>query len=100
MAPWALQLMVVDSNGEAWLYRRDERIRRPLATIGRCDAAGIQYLVPEIQLLFKAKAPRPKDEADFRSALPHLDHESQAWLAHCIRLLHPDHPWLASLASL
>jgi hypothetical protein len=97
--PWAFQLMVAESDGEDWLYRRDPRIRRPLATIGHCDAAGIPYLAPEIQLLFKAKAPRPKDAADFHCALPHLDHERRGWLAHCLRLLHPDHPWLARLAS-
>jgi hypothetical protein len=97
--PWALQLMVADSSNEDWLYRRDARIRRPLHTIGHRDAAGIPYLAPEIQLLFKAKAPRPKDEADFLVALSYLDLESRAWLAQSIRLLHPDHPWLVSLGS-
>ena len=30
-SPWALQLMVDDTDGADWLYRRDHRIRRPVA---------------------------------------------------------------------
>ena len=31
---------------------------------------GIPYVIPEVVLLFKAKARRAKDEADFQHALP------------------------------
>ncbi len=54
-APWALQLMIADTDGEEWLFRRDRRIRRPLAGIGRHSADGIPYLAPEIQLLYKSR---------------------------------------------
>ena len=96
-APWTLQLMVADISNDQWLFRRDARISCPLAAIGRRTDDGIPYLTPEIQLLYKAKAPRPKDEADFARALPYLNGESRKWLAHALALVHPDHPWLIQL---
>jgi hypothetical protein len=29
-APWGLQVLLADSDGDDWLYRRDHRIRRPI----------------------------------------------------------------------
>ena len=55
-----------------WICRRDEAIRLPIAQIVLRTADGIPYLTPEIVLLFKSKATRDKDEADFARALPHL----------------------------
>lgn len=97
--PWVLQLMVGESSGEQWLFRRDPRIQRPLATIGRQTQEGIPYLAPEIQVLYKAKGRRPKDEADFFIALPHLDAEARRWLAQSLTLVHPGHAWLSLLTD-
>ena len=96
-APWAIQLMVVDTINDEWLFRRDARIRRPLSSIGHRTNDGIPYLRPELQLFFKAKGLRPKDEADFARTLPFLDEESRGWLAQSLTLVHPRHPWLAEL---
>jgi hypothetical protein len=98
-APWVLQLMIADTGDDRWLCRRDPRIHRPITTIGRQTSDGIPYLAPEIQLLYKAKAPRPKDEADFIEAIPRLNQQSRHWLAQAIALIHPDHPWLAQLEN-
>lgn len=97
--PWALQLMVADVDGADWLFRRDPRVRRPLTTIGRCTGDGIPYLAPEIQLLYKATAPRAKDEADLTIALPFMDRASRRWLEQDISMVNPGHPWLAALDS-
>lgn len=96
---WALQLMVADQVDDQWVFRRDARIRRPLATLGQQTQDGLPYLAPEIQLLYKAKSPRPKDEADFATTLPSLDQQRCQWLAQALALVHPDHPWLARLAE-
>src|SRR5450432_298856 len=79
--PWVLQLMIGDTDDGQWLFRRDARLRRPLAMVGDRTLTDIPYLAPEIQLLYKAKTPRPKDEADFAGTLPYLDHERRQWLA-------------------
>lgn len=96
-APWSFQLMIADTDGDQWLCRRDPHIHRPLTTIGHQTRDGIPYLVPEIQLLYKAKGLRPKDEADFINALPHLDQQSRRWLAEALAIVHPGHPWLVQL---
>jgi hypothetical protein len=94
--PWALQLMIADTRADAWLFRRTPTIVRPVDTIG-CDAEGIPYLAPEIQLLYKAKGLRPKDEADFTQILPPLDQERRQWLRTALAEAHPAHPWLERL---
>jgi hypothetical protein len=96
-APWAVQLMVGESEGDEWLFRRDPRIRRALGAVGCRTDAGIPYLAPEIQLLYKAKAPRPKDEADFVRVAPHLDDDRRHWLRDTLALLYPGHRWGAAL---
>lgn len=95
--PWALQLMLAETDGDCWQFRRDARITRPLSTVGRRTKNGIPYLVPELQLLYKAKEPRPKDEADFARTVPFLDPESRRWLIQALALSHPDHHWLGWL---
>jgi Aminoglycoside-2''-adenylyltransferase len=97
IAPWVLQLMIAETIDDQWLFRRDARLCRPLSTIGRQTEDGLPYLAPEIQLLYKAKAPRPKDEADFARVLPFLHGESRQWLAQSLALVHPGHFWLAEL---
>lgn len=98
-AAWAFQFMVADADADEWVFRRDSRIRRPLAGIGLQTADGLSYLAPEIQLLFKAKALRPKDEADFAQVLPSLDRERREWLTQALLLVHPGHPWLLRLSD-
>lgn len=95
--PWAIQLMIADTSSDRWLFRRDPEITRPLSSIGRATSEGIPYLSPDIQLLYKAKGKRPKDDQDFLQALPHLDQASRSWLQHALALTHPHHPWLERL---
>ena len=96
-APWTLQLMVIDASSDQWIFRRATQIRGSFSTLGRMNKEGIPYLAPEIQLLYKAKGLRPKDEADFARTLPALDQKSRHWLAQTLALVHPDHPWLIKL---
>ena len=51
---------------------------------------GVPYLAPELQLLFKSKVPRPKDDIDAAEVIPALDVTQRTFLA---RRLEPDHPW-------
>ena len=98
-APWAIQLMIVDAHAEQWRFRRMPAIGRPIATLGGITVEGIPYLAPEIQLLYKAKGCRPKDEADFVQTLPALDQERRLWLRNALALAHPNHPWLSQLTE-
>ena len=95
--PWAIQLMVSDAERDQWIFRRTAQIRGPLSSLGRRNRDGIPYLAPEIQLLYKARGLRPKDEADFARTLPALDGKSRQWLAQSLALVHPGHAWLTKL---
>jgi hypothetical protein len=97
---WRLDVFREPHDGDTWIFRRDERIRRPYADVIRWTEAGVPYAAPEIALLFKAKGPRPKDEADLCAVLPRLDGEQRAWLAGALALAYgKDHPWRTAVST-
>ena len=97
-SPWSLQIMVDNSRDGMWTYRRDVRIQRPLSELdGAASNGDRRVLAPEVQLLQKSKAQRPKDDADFLAVHPLLDTQQREWLARSLRVVSPAHPWLAQL---
>jgi hypothetical protein len=96
---WTIELMLDESDGETWVYRREPRIRRPMSTAVRQSPEGLPYLAPEIQLLYKSKAPRERDELDFLHTCRLLVPEARRWLRDALELVQPDHQWIAALAS-
>lgn len=95
--PWRIQIMLDEAEGDAWVSRRDDRVRRPVAELGARSVEGVPYLVPEVQLYYKAGEPRPRDEQDFAAALPALDVAQRGWLAGAITRTYGRHPWNDSL---
>jgi len=92
---WELQLMLHEERSGKWIYRRNPEIHLPLHEAYRTGADGLRYLRPELQLLFKAKASRPKDHEDFARVWPMLDETQRSMLQDLIRREFPDgHPWL------
>jgi hypothetical protein len=98
-SPWAFEILLNDSNGTNWLFRRNHSVRLPLAAIGETTSDGIPFLAPEIVLLFKAKRVREDDEKDFVSALPGLSPNQRSWLRNGLEVVHPHHPWADRLSS-
>ncbi|MFF2045330.1 nucleotidyltransferase domain-containing protein [Kitasatospora sp. NPDC058170] len=84
-------------DGPTWICRRDPSIRLPYTAVVRRTADGIPYLAPELTLLFKAKAARPKDRQDLAVALPLMDGTQRRTLAALLARVHPGHPWLNRL---
>lgn len=95
--PWSIQVMLDESDGDQWVSRRDARVRRPVAQIGHVTADGIPYLRPAVQLFYKAKGVREKDQLDFEAVLPLLGGEERAWLSSALKLTLPGHVWLDRL---
>ncbi|WP_406221485.1 nucleotidyltransferase domain-containing protein [Streptomyces decoyicus] len=91
--PWRIQIMLDEAEGGACVSRRNSRVRRALAQVGALSGEGVPYLVPEVQLFYKAGRPRPKDELDFAAALPVLDDAQRRWLAESIDEASGRHPW-------
>ncbi|MCA9689356.1 MAG: hypothetical protein KC636_07075 [Myxococcales bacterium] len=96
-APWVLDLTLGDGDDERWIYRRDRSITRPWSEAVRIDERGVPYLAPALQLLFKSRAPRPKDDQDAAEVIPALDAGDAAALA---ELLPQGHPWRRHLNTL
>jgi hypothetical protein len=98
---WKLELMLDESEGELWVYRRDSGVRRTLRdALKRSSSSGIPYLAPEIQLLYKAKHARPRDELDFKAVTPELSNEARRWLLQSLARTLPSHPWTHALERL
>ncbi len=97
---WQLELLLDDGDDQRWRSRRCAAVTRPLVQLGSRDGAGIPFLATEIQLFYKAKSPRPKDETDFSGVLPHLEASRRQWLREAIVTAYgADHPWLARLIA-
>ncbi|MFD4139551.1 nucleotidyltransferase domain-containing protein [Streptomyces sp. NPDC058572] len=92
-AHWSVQLMLDEADGEDWVSRRDPRVRLPLTRLGRVTAQGVPYLTPEVQLFYKAKQTRGKDEVDFDAVFPLLDTAQREWLLDALNTTAPEHPW-------
>ena len=94
---WCLDIFLEPSDAETWVYRRDERLRRPRSQMISVSTAGVPYLNPEGVLLFKARHLREKDEADFAGCAPLMSGEARHWLHDALGRAHPGHPWLQQL---
>jgi Aminoglycoside-2''-adenylyltransferase len=96
---WKLELLLDDAIDDDWCYRREPSIRRPLPTVVRRDASKLPYLAPEIQLLYKARSLRPRDQRDFEQVLAHVDARGRAWLLDGLKRAEPGHSWISALSG-
>lgn len=95
-AAWAFQLMLNPGDDEALVYRREPSIRIPWSE-ALIELDGVSYLAPEVQLLFKSKGRRAKDEMDLAEVVPLLERERREWLAQALERTDAGHPWLEVL---
>lgn len=94
--PWLEVLLDEIANGQ-WAYRRNLAITHSLEKVICHSPAHLPYLCPEVVLLYKAKDPRPQDEADFLAVREALDAERRSWLRQALEACHYNHTWLAEL---
>ncbi len=90
-AVWALDVTIGEGDSHQWIYRRDPAIRLPWSRAVLATSAGVTYLAPEAQLLFKAKNHCPKDDLDAATVVPELSPKQRAWLK---QHLPTGHRWL------
>jgi len=95
--PLEIEILLNEASEGLWRYRRDTRVSKPLAEIGLPGVDGIPVLSPDIVLLYKAKAPGPTAEQDFRSARDALRPARRRWLREALEVAHPGHPWIRAL---
>lgn len=95
---WRVDVMLEPGDASTWVFRRDEAVRAPRPFMVQRTADGIPHLGPHGALLYKAKAARPKDEADLAACLPRIPNDERVWLATALERIHPGHPWLGRVA--
>ena len=96
--PWRFEFLLAPFSNQEWIYRRIPDIRGPIDSFGWQTSEGVLVIAPEIQLLYKSKAGRQKDEIDFRNCVPVLSETQKSWMKNAITIEHgPLHPWLALL---
>ena len=96
---WVIDVFREPGDAQTWIYRRTGELSAPRAWASGRSAAGIPFVAPQIVLLFKAKATRDKDEADFALVAPKLSPEARDWLAASLRTIQPGHPWINRLSA-
>lgn len=90
---WQLQVMLAEVEGGEWFSRRNHHIR------GRREELFTNYndmpcIRVEVQLLFKARNIRPKDNLDFQACLPLMSNNAKRWLADQLSVCFPQgHIW-------
>lgn len=95
--PWRIQVMLIDVENENWIFKRDESICKPLAETMIPSKKGPFVLAPEIQLLYKSKSLRPKDQMDFEAARKSLSTDRKDWLKQALLKIYGTHIWVESL---
>lgn len=93
--PWQIQVMLIDVENGDWIFKRDESIRKNLQHVIVKSKGGLNILAPEIQLLYKSKSLREKDNADFENSLSIMSLEQKSWLKDkLIQVYKENHEWL------
>lgn len=88
-----LEILLNESKGKSWVFRRDTKIIRPKDHIWHTTKDNIPYLSPEIVLLYKVKNTREKDYIDFLAVKEYLNNEQKKWLKSSIQVHDSNHIW-------
>lgn len=94
--PWLLDLLATPAEGDDWLFKKDQRVRRPLDDVTRV-VRDVPVLAAEVVLLHKAGNNRERDRADLLGIRDHLRSSDLEWLHEAVATVWPDHEWLDSL---
>lgn len=92
--PWAIEVMLADGDETTWRFRRDPDISLSGEQLVRWSPSGIPYCTPEVQLLYKSKMARPKDDIDMARVLHAMSMSQRRWLADAIMRGDRNHPWI------
>ena len=91
---WAVEVMLADGDRTRWRFRRDPDVSLSGDRLIRMAPSGIPYCTPEVQMLYKAKVARPKDDVDMARVLHLMTPVQRQWLADAIARSAPDHSWI------
>ena len=92
---WRVQIMLDESISDTWVSRRDPEVTASIDDITWKTESDICFLAPHIQLFYKAKHMREKDQIDFDAVIEADVPIDRTWLRSAISQCYgPQHPWL------
>lgn len=97
--PWQLEIMFADGERDEWRFRRDPSITMSGDRLIRTTPEGIPYCAPEVQLLYKSKQARLKDDIDLARCLHRMTSEQHHWLIDAVARMSSHHPWIGALEA-
>lgn len=92
-----IEVLLTDKQDGEILFRRDPDIRMSIQDAIRTDQSGRKYIAPELQLLYKAKEKRDKDQHDFSVAMLEFSDQQKDWLLKALMKHHPTSSWISNL---
>jgi len=96
---YPVEFLLHERDGSAWSSRRHPGLTRAIGEVVMESFLGVPILVPEVQLLFKAKGTREKDDADLVKVLPRMALERSRWLLAALEKYHAGHEWIHRLKA-
>ena len=90
---WCLQIMLYDVADGFWIYKRDRNIKLSHDLLF-WKKDGIKAIKPEVQLLYKSKSIRIKDEIDFQKVSKRLSKKAKLWLSNALKQCYGRHQWI------
>lgn len=93
----SIEFLLNERDAVNWVFRRNPAIVLPLDRAIVNTEFGVAALSPEIVLLFKAKSPRAKDEADFHATRVAMSDSRRRWLRLALLTCDPNHRWIPPL---
>ena len=94
-----LEVLLNERVVDAFVFRRDPRIRAPIERTFVQSNRDIPVLAPELVLSYKSSRPNEhKEQLDFSNLVGALSAERRRWLLESIALNAPEHPWLVALS--
>lgn len=98
ISAWCLQIMLYDVEDGFWIYKRDKNIKVEHDFLF-WEKDGVKIIKPEIQLLYKSKSIRPKDEEDFQVLKTRLNKNAAEWLNSALEKCYCRHRWISDLTK-
>ncbi len=93
-----LEVLLNERITDAFVFRRDSRIKISMERTFVQSNSAIPILAPEIVLLYKSRRPNEhKEQLDFSSIVDALGVERRQWLLDSVEVIDPEHCWLAVL---
>jgi hypothetical protein len=93
-----LEVLLNERVTDAFIFRRDPRVRLQIERAFFQSRSGIPILAPEVVMLYKSKrATEPKEQLDFSNIVGALDAERRQWLLESLGTVDSEHDWLAAL---